>query len=315
MCLHRYRPLTAIKADLPHRSPHSTHHFAYAPTTTTFFPSPSHSRTRGNAMAERFPGDKAAANGFGRRWLHDWEACPMQEANYPTPPDMCVSGAWWMSVDCVLVPPPPSDVYRPDDIEAIQASLPEDACHQARSFSMPRRMDPSASSSSGSRSSETAAPFVPIKPEPHETPLHRRSRNGNLVINGDRVPSPPRDHICLVKPRKDPTVVVKKENEDMAADLESGLAWSCADYVKKEMKRRLPGLEEMAERRRGCNEGDVIVLSHNDEEVVASSKPIRNGDPRQGCNKDAPKDGPLSNCDDDDGGDEYTVFYNLLAMN
>ncbi|KAE8790659.1 G-type lectin S-receptor-like serine/threonine-protein kinase [Hordeum vulgare] len=61
----------------------------------------------------------------------------------------------------------------------------------------------------------------------------------------------------------------------------------------------------MAERRRGCNEGDVIVLSHNDEEVVAPDKPIRNGDPGQGCSNDAPKDGPLSNCDDDDGGDEY----------
>ncbi|KAE8772090.1 SEC12-like protein 2 [Hordeum vulgare] len=69
-----------------------------------------------------------------------------------------------------------------------------------------------------------AAPLVPIKPEPRETSLHRHSHAGNLVINEGHIPSPPRDHISMVKPKKEPTIVVKMEHEDMAADLESGLA-------------------------------------------------------------------------------------------
>lgn len=51
-------------------------------------------------------------------------------------------------------------------------------------------------------------------------------------MNKGRIPSPPRDHIRVVKPKKEPTVVVKKEHKDIAADLESGLVWSRADYVK-----------------------------------------------------------------------------------
>ncbi|KAE8788836.1 hypothetical protein D1007_37112 [Hordeum vulgare] len=64
-------------------------------------------------MAERFPGDGAATNGFGRRWLHKWEARVLHEVNYSTPPDMRVRGAWQLSPDGVPVPPPPSDAERP----------------------------------------------------------------------------------------------------------------------------------------------------------------------------------------------------------
>ncbi|KAE8778335.1 Homeobox-leucine zipper protein HOX14 [Hordeum vulgare] len=177
-------------------------------------------------------------------------------------------------------------------------------------------MEPSSSSSHGSRSSETAAPLVPIKPEPQETPLRRRSRSGNLVINeGRHVPSPPRNHIRLVKPKKEPTTVVKQEHEDMTTDLESVLARSRANYVKQGMERQRRSLEKIAERRCGCDEGGVIVLSDSDEEVTAPSKRVHNGDPRRGCCKDTPKDGQLSNCDDDGGGDDYTIFYNLLGVN
>lgn len=93
-------------------------------------------------------------------------------------------------------------------------------------------MDPSSLPSSSSRSSKTSAPLVPVKPESQEMPLRRRSCGGNLVMNKGRIPSPPRDHIRVVKPKKEPTVVVKKEHKDIAADLESGLVWSRADYVK-----------------------------------------------------------------------------------
>ena len=100
--------------------------------------------------------------------------------------------------------------------------------------------------------------------------------------------------------------MLKLEYEDMAADLESGLAWSCADYVAQEMKRQRRALEEIIERRRSRDQGGVIVLSDCDED----------GGPGQGCSKDARKDGPPSDGrDDGGGGDEYTAFYKLLSMN
>ena len=39
-------------------------------------------------MAERFPGDEAAANGFGRRSLREQESWLLFQANIPAPPDM-----------------------------------------------------------------------------------------------------------------------------------------------------------------------------------------------------------------------------------
>ena len=59
-------------------------------------------------MAERFPGDGVAANGFGRHWLRDEEARLLFEAGYPMPPDMRVPGNWRLSQMGFLVPPVPT---------------------------------------------------------------------------------------------------------------------------------------------------------------------------------------------------------------
>jgi hypothetical protein len=80
-------------------------------------------------MGERFPGDAAAANGFGRRSLHEWEAHLLHEANYPAPPDMRSPGRWRLSAGGVPVPPLP-DVEHPGyfhaEIERVRASLSEE---------------------------------------------------------------------------------------------------------------------------------------------------------------------------------------------
>ena len=55
-------------------------------------------------MGERFPGDGAMVNGFGRRHLHKWEARLLHEADYPAPPDMRVLGSWRLSAGGVHVP-------------------------------------------------------------------------------------------------------------------------------------------------------------------------------------------------------------------
>ncbi|KAE8815187.1 hypothetical protein D1007_07511 [Hordeum vulgare] len=139
----------------------------------------------------------------------------------------------------------------------------------------------SSLSSSGSRSSDVVTPPVTFNIEPQETLLHRRSRGGNFIINeGHHHPSPPHDHIRLVKPKKDPTaiVMVKQEHEAMAADLDSTLKWSRDNYVREEMECQRRALKDIAEQRRGRNEVVVVVLSDSDEEATASTKPIRSSD-------------------------------------
>ena len=78
-------------------------------------------------MTERFPGDGAAANGFGRLWLHDAEARLLEAANYPAPPDMRAPGAWRLSAGGVPVPPPPRGADRVAEILAIRRDMPQEA--------------------------------------------------------------------------------------------------------------------------------------------------------------------------------------------
>ena len=78
-------------------------------------------------MTERFPGDGAAANGFGRRHLHESEARLLFEAEYPVPPDMQVPGAWRISAGGVPVPSIPAGTARRAEIARIRSSLPRAA--------------------------------------------------------------------------------------------------------------------------------------------------------------------------------------------
>ena len=75
-------------------------------------------------MAERFPGDGAVANGFGRRHLHEDEARLLFEAEYPVPPDMRVLGAWRISPGGMPVPPVPTGAARRAEIARIRSNLP-----------------------------------------------------------------------------------------------------------------------------------------------------------------------------------------------
>ena len=70
-------------------------------------------------MAERYLGDAAAANDFGRNWLHDWEARLLFEAGYPATPDMRVPGNWRLSQMGLPVPSIPT---REDRLAEIQAT-------------------------------------------------------------------------------------------------------------------------------------------------------------------------------------------------
>ncbi|KAE8808195.1 Homeobox protein KNOX3 [Hordeum vulgare] len=76
-------------------------------------------------MVERFPGDGAAANGFGHRHLREDEARLFYEADYPATPDMRGPGSWRLSVGGVPVPPPPSGADRRAENAHICSGLPE----------------------------------------------------------------------------------------------------------------------------------------------------------------------------------------------
>ena len=80
-------------------------------------------------MAERFPGDEAAANGFGRRSLREQE--PLFQANIPAPPDMRAGPTGWrLSNGGVPIPPLSDAVARPgffaDEVEIVRASLTDE---------------------------------------------------------------------------------------------------------------------------------------------------------------------------------------------
>ncbi|KAE8814698.1 hypothetical protein D1007_08231 [Hordeum vulgare] len=76
-------------------------------------------------MVERFLSNGVAANGFGRRHLHEEEARLLYEADYPVPPDMRVPGSSRLSIDGVPVPLPPSQADRWVEIMGIRSSVPE----------------------------------------------------------------------------------------------------------------------------------------------------------------------------------------------
>ncbi|XP_044351540.1 uncharacterized protein [Triticum aestivum] len=82
-------------------------------------------------MAERFPGEWAAANGFGRRSLHEWEAYLLFEANIPAPPNMRVGPSGWrLSAGGVPICPVPDVDARPDlfaaEVDHVCASMTDE---------------------------------------------------------------------------------------------------------------------------------------------------------------------------------------------
>ena len=81
-------------------------------------------------MGEHFPSDGAAANGFGRRTLHEWEAHLLFEANILTPPNMRAPGRWKLSTGGVAIPPLPDIDVRPDyfadEVDRVRVSLMEE---------------------------------------------------------------------------------------------------------------------------------------------------------------------------------------------
>ncbi|KAI4993261.1 hypothetical protein ZWY2020_007574 [Hordeum vulgare] len=161
-------------------------------------------------------------------------------------------------------------------------------------------------SSSGSRPRSGSPALLPVKLEPQETPLGRRTRNTVIVINEPDASS------RLVKPKTEPGLLpVKKEHLAMAAADEAALKWARDDYVWDEMEQRRRTLEEIAACHRSCEEGGVIILDEGDEEVPVPSNPIRHDGPRKGCSKDG---GGAGGNDDDDGDGDYTNFYKLLGM-
>ena len=56
-----------------------------------------------------------------------------------------------------------------------------------------------------------------------------------------------------------------------------------SEETEKSQRR---ALEEFAARRRSRDEGGVIVLEDSDDEAPPPTKPVRQGDPGQGCSKD-----------------------------
>ncbi|KAE8797628.1 Homeobox protein KNOX3 [Hordeum vulgare] len=83
-------------------------------------------------MVERYTGDGAVVNGFGRLHLHEDEARHLYEAEYRAPLDMRASGSWRLSVSGVPVPPQATGAEGRAGIARIRSGLPEDSCNLSR---------------------------------------------------------------------------------------------------------------------------------------------------------------------------------------
>jgi hypothetical protein len=80
-------------------------------TFTDFSPNPLSTSPTSyrRAMANNGSDDDGAANnGFGRRFLHQWEGRLLYTAGYPAPPNFHAPGGWRLSADGVPIPTPPS---------------------------------------------------------------------------------------------------------------------------------------------------------------------------------------------------------------
>lgn len=84
-------------------------HTLLSPRLHLFFssPSPASPPHLSSDNGERFPGDGATTNGFGRRSLHEWEAALLCQVNYPYPLDMRAPIDWVLINGGVPVPSVP----------------------------------------------------------------------------------------------------------------------------------------------------------------------------------------------------------------
>ena len=106
-------------------------------------------------MAECFPGDEAAANGFGRRSLREQESWLLFQANIPAPPDMRARPTGWrLSAGGVPIPPLPDAVAKQivhASLTDAQLSLPQYAAdnHAAWAAYFERRQQQRLASTNG----------------------------------------------------------------------------------------------------------------------------------------------------------------------
>jgi len=96
----------------------------------------------------------------------------------------------------------------------------------------------------------------------------------------------------------------------MAAADETALKWAKADYVREQVERQRWAYEEIKARRRGSDEGGIVVLDSDEKDAPEPSNPPCIGDPGQWCNRDGGSAGGTQGGDDD----YYTQFYRLLGM-
>ena len=109
-------------------------------------------------MAERFPGDVAAANGFSCRTLQECEVWLLFEANIPAPLDMRAGPTGWkLSNGGVPIPPVPDVDVRPGlfaaEVDRVWSSLTEE--QRALPSTPPTTTRPGWTISSGGRRPRT----------------------------------------------------------------------------------------------------------------------------------------------------------------
>ena len=137
----------------------------------------------------------------------------------------------------------------------------------------------------------------------------RRTRSHKIINKGGRASSAPTSR--LIKPKTEPGLAaVKSEPANAALDDKAALKWPWEDWARLEMERQRRTLEEIAARRRGRDEGGVIVLEESDDKAPLPTKPVSQDDPRQGSSRDGRM--KKENEDSDDG--DYAAFSKFFDL-
>ena len=187
----------------------------------------------------------------------------------------------------------------------------------------PRRFGSSSSSSSSRSSSHSSGTpaLLGVKAEPAaESPLGRRTRSADIVINeGGRRASSSSAPPCFVKPKTEPGLAPVKTEPGLAPvkaefDDDATLEWARQDSIAMEKARRekvkerqRAALRRFEERRRGRDEDGVVVLYDSDDDDDDAPPPVRHGDAWSSRGARV-KEEKAADDDGGDGGDDFNPF-------
>jgi hypothetical protein len=85
-------------------------------------------------MANNSGDDGAGNNGFGRRFLYQWEGRLLHAAGYMAPLDFRAPSGWRLSTGGIPIPPPPTGAALDAAIDEVLETMSDEQCAEPRFY-------------------------------------------------------------------------------------------------------------------------------------------------------------------------------------